>query len=383
MPDMREVYDMVTKQTPHQADPLEQQHRRQRSAARKRRVGAYAAVAAVLILLAIASVAISRAVQRNDVTPEGQGSSTPSNLTFTGTLPPGATPQKLAVVDLQGKQISVVQNVPPQAFTPSLSADGSTIAFTDAPPEIGYNQVAIMRTDGSDAHFLPTPGIDVGLIAISPDASRVAFAGDAGNGNDIYVMNTDGSGLRRLTNDPATDQFPQWSPDGNTIVYDNAGAQEKPSDAQFSKTAEIFTVPADGSESPTQITHNTGYDAAPSFSPDGKSIADESFRGISVMNTDGSNSRSVSGSGGFSPRWSPDGTKLAFLSFSSRYQPSVQLGETYNPDAPLLQLGVAVVANGQVTKLPDVVTATNLNAPQWTDDGHVMVLRAPPMEPSR
>ena len=75
-----------------------------------------------------------------------------------------------------------------------------------------------------------------------------------------------GRALRQLTTDPATDQYPQWSPDGRTIVYDNAGAHEDSVDPQFSKTAEIFTVPAGGGE-PTRITHNSWTDAAPSYLP--------------------------------------------------------------------------------------------------------------------
>ncbi len=384
MPDVQEVFRLATSKVQPDPDALERQVRRQRAAARKSRVRAYVAVAAVLIIAAIGAFALSRAI-RNEQTPEGTGStppSVPSHLSFTTTLPAGTTPQKLAVVDLRGRQTSAVPNVPAQAFTPSLSADGSVIAFTDAPPELGYNQVAIMRSDGGGAHFVPTPGISVGLVAISPDASRVAFDGDAGNGFDIYVINADGSGLRQLTTDPATDQFPQWSPDGKTIVYDNAGAHEK-DDAQFSKTAEIYTVPADGSEPPTRITHNGGNDAAPSFSPDGKSIAEESFRGITVMDADGSNPRTVTDIGGFTPRWSPDGTKLAFSYFSGRYRPSVQLAQDYSPEAPLCLLAVVNVATGRTTNLSNVGMATDLNTPQWTDNGHILVRRVPALDPNR
>ena len=71
------------------------------------------------------------------------------------------------------------------------------------------------------------------------------------------MVGVDGTGLRRLTTDPATDQYPQWSPDGTTIVYDNAGARENSEDPQFSKTAEIFTVPAATGGAPTRLTHNS------------------------------------------------------------------------------------------------------------------------------
>ena len=70
------------------------------------------------------------------------------------------------------------------------------------------------------------PGIIVNKVALSPDGStarvRRAIASRYG---DIYMVGVDGAGLQQLTDDPATDEFPQWSPDGTTIVYDNAGKQ--------------------------------------------------------------------------------------------------------------------------------------------------------------
>src|SRR4029078_8404377 len=72
--------------------------------------------------------------------------------------------------------------------------------------------------------------------------------------------------------DPATDQFPPWSPDGKTIVYDNAGNNED-ADPQYSTGAEIWTVPEDGSGHLTRLTANHFADSSPSFSPDGSQIA--------------------------------------------------------------------------------------------------------------
>ena len=48
----------------------------------------------------------------------------------------------------------------------------------------------------------------------------IAFTSDRENGNfDIYVMNADGSGQTRLTDDPADDFNPSWSPDGGKIAF--------------------------------------------------------------------------------------------------------------------------------------------------------------------
>jgi TolB protein len=248
------------------------------------------------------------------------------------------------------------------------------MAFIDAPKELMYNQIAVMSTDGTGARFVPTLGIIVNAVAISPDGSRIAFQGEANNNDDIFIVNTDGSGLQQLTNDPATDQFPAWSPDGTTIVYDNAGRHEQVSDPQFSKTAEIYSVSADGGV-PARITHNKGYDAAPSFSPNGKTIVDESFQGITMMRANGTDYHRFVNMGGFTPRYSPNGKTVAFTNFTGRWRPDVQLGGNYSPSSALCYLATADVKTGDVTKLANVGMATDYNTPQWMDNQHILVMR--------
>ena len=55
-----------------------------------------------------------------------------------------------------------VTGLPVDAFAPSVSADGSTIAFVAAPSELGYNQIGVVGADGSDPHFISTPHVIVG-----------------------------------------------------------------------------------------------------------------------------------------------------------------------------------------------------------------------------
>ena len=265
MPDVQEVFRLATNKVKPDPDALERQVRRQRSEVRKSRVRAYVAVAAVLVVLGVAIFAISRAVQKNDTVSDNRGTNTTGAVdwTFLQSLPDGATPQVPATIDRQGRQTSVMSGVPLDGYAPSVSFDGSHMALVASPNEVGYNQIVVMGTDGTGAHFVSTPNIDVAKVAISPDGTQIAFEGTAEGNTDIYVVNSDGTGLLRLTRDPSTDQFPTWSPDGSTIAYDNAGKHEQ-DDAQYSKTAEIFTVAADGG-APKQITHNNGFDAAPSY----------------------------------------------------------------------------------------------------------------------
>jgi Tol biopolymer transport system component len=383
MPDVQEVFRLATNKVQPDPDALERQVRRQRAAARKSRARAYVAVAAVLVILGVAVFAISQAVKRNDVTSDKHGQTLPTTLTFLQALPPGATPQTPAIVDVEGKQTSTIDGVPLDAYAPSLTADGTQMAFIAAPNELGYNQIGVMRTDGTGAHFVATPGIDVGWsAAISSDGSRVAFEGDVDGNTDIWVVHTDGTGLLRLTDDPATDQYPTWSPDGTTIAYDNAGAHEHVSDPQFSKTAEIFTVPADGG-STTRLTHNGWFDAAPSYAADGKTIVDESWGGLSTMKADGTPLRKIRlpTSTAFTPRFSPDGKTIAFSYYVGRDRPTAQLGREFS-DWGLCLVALVDPRTGRVTKLPNVGMATDRNTPLWTDDGHLLIMRVPAPDPS-
>jgi Tol biopolymer transport system component len=84
--------------------------------------------------------------------------------------------------------------------------------------------------------------------------------------------------------------------------------------------------------------------------------------------------------GGFTPRWSPQGDKIAFTVYNDSYRPLVQLGDTFS-DWPLVTVAVLDVDTGQVTKLEKVGMATDLNTPQWVDDDHLLLPRVPVQPP--
>jgi Tol biopolymer transport system component len=138
---------------------------------------------------------------------------------------------------------------------------------------------------------------------------RIAFSAGPHPHEDVYVVNADGSGLTRLTDDPDADFDPSWSPDGQRIAYRHEGVGGDSS-------AEIYVMNANGSQK-RNLTRRPGQDHSPVWSPDGRRIAFASVRGgpmpsIWVMNADGSKQRRLSRVSGEYPAWSPDGKKIAF-----------------------------------------------------------------------
>jgi Tol biopolymer transport system component len=120
----------------------------------------------------------------------------------------------------------------------------------------------------------------------------------------LFVMNADGTDLKQLT--PEIPGFPSqgspdWSPDGKRIAFDcwrgNAGGSH------------VFLVNADGTG-----LKDLGVGVMPTFSPDGRRLAFTwSSRGMAVMDTDGANREVVTGEG-WGAQWSPDGRWIAYES---------------------------------------------------------------------
>jgi len=123
---------------------------------------------------------------------------------------PSGETYDLYVMNIDGTGVTQLTSSPEDDAVPNWSPDGTRIAFVRARAE-DFN-IWVMNADGTDAHQITSSGSDYDPTW-SPDGSRIAFASyRQGRTGEIYVVNSDGSGLRRLTRDKLDDQSPDWQP---------------------------------------------------------------------------------------------------------------------------------------------------------------------------
>jgi Tol biopolymer transport system component len=212
-----------------------------------------------------------------------------------------------------GKPIDVTTNFRDDR-EPDWSPDGEKIVF------VASDAIWTVRRDGKDERLLLADCQYCSSPTWSPDGSKIAFYKSSDDGVDVFVVQADGSGRVRL----AEGSDPAWSPDGRSIAFkryrsgsgiwlmDADGSNQRPlaqgSDPAWSTTGKIAFVGSDGHDaelyviSPDgtgqrQITDNLDNDYSPDWSPDGERLAFIRDRRtklqeeLYVMNADGSGTR--------------------------------------------------------------------------------------------
>ena len=191
---------------------------------------------------------------------------------------------------------------------PVWSPDGSRIAFVDGDPS---DIVVLNLGDGTETNLTNHPAQDVSP-AWSRDGAKIAFGSDRDGHFELYVMNTDGSDVTRLTFNVGFAGQPAWSPAGDRIAFDCEVE---------SGNRDICTINADGTGF-VRLTSDPGLDSGAAFSPSDRRIAFSTTRfgadpEIAIMGPDGALSRLGAGIVGLRPAWSPDGTRLAYTNTTS------------------------------------------------------------------
>lgn len=218
----------------------------------------------------------------------------------------------------------------------AIAADSGTIAFSCSRGGNAQPAVCTMAADGSDVKRLGT-GEDP---SISRDGKKIVFVKTPASDpryRQVFVMDSDGTSVRQLTDDQADDSQPVISPDGKEIAYvGKAKVGPKGGD-------QIFLMTISGSD-PIQLTqsdpNHPSVNSEPSFSPNGNRIVFINNAGvgtaIETMKTDGSDRTAVRKDAPFAfpshPSYAPDGRRMVFAAQVKRGRDWVHNVYTFNPD---------------------------------------------------
>jgi TolB protein len=228
---------------------------------------------------------------------------------------PQGRPEQFVIwsLDPQGGAPATLAKLP-ASKDPAWSADGREIAFVAGTPEAGWDIYHLPASGGEAQSLLhsdlemrqpawfpdsarllfdrplessPDPQIDLFTLTVgvskptvlvsgskydgdgrvSPDGQQVVFTSLRNGRSDVYRVNADGSGLRRLTLNPAWDGNPAWSPDGKWIVF----ASSRDSASGRTNYA-LYSMSPDG-RNQCRLTEMPGSQVRPVWSADGQWIA--------------------------------------------------------------------------------------------------------------
>jgi len=248
-------------------------------------------------------------------------------------------------------------------------AEGDLVFSSNRVDVLGSNsEIFRMNQDGSaETRLTNSPANDVDPVW-SPDATKIAFVrigvvrGQKVAPGQIWLMNADGSGQRRLTRGTAkADASPVFSPDGTTIAFTRNRVAKG--------NSAVFAMNADGTNE-RRLTSAPGFEGFPAYSPDGSQIVYTSDQDgqpeLYKMNADGTAQTRLTNNGAVDmhAEWSPDGSRIAFL--------SDRLGT--------FQVFVMPASGGTprlvTTGVDDEDTASGDYTPKWSPDGRRIAFTA-------
>ncbi|CAN5718423.1 S9 family peptidase [soil metagenome] len=285
--------------------------------------------------------------------------------------------------------------------SPRLSSDGRTVAYTlstiDGPANEYRDSIWLVPTDGSAEPRRFTSGATRDASPVwSPDGSRIAFTSKrASKSMQLFVIPIERGEAIQLTDLSEDVEEVAWSPDGKRIAFsarvrdleDQEEDRNRPplrlTRLQFrlddvgwtvGRRRHLFTVPADGSVEPTQLTFGDFEDSAPAWSPNGEHIAFTSARHdnwdimpttcLFLVTASGGDPEALTGpdSSAWAPSWSPDGTRLA------HYQSTEVFDEPRHGQVAVLNIASREQRILTASLDRQCVPFPQMSEPLWRDD---------------
>lgn len=213
---------------------------------------------------------------------------------------------KINIAEYNGKLKKSIdtKNIIITAF--DTTQDGKTIVFTGV--ENNTSNLYIVNSDGTNLRNVTNfeKNTKTNFPLISPDGKTIAFIKEIDLKSDIYTMDITGNNIKNITNDSIIKNYPNWSIDSNVIFY-----------TQFGNIAQIVSVNKDGIKNNILNPNFDNYNSK--VSPDGKKIVYISKRNnkwnLYISDINGENEKKVTdGNEDIMPSWSYDSQKIVYVS---------------------------------------------------------------------
>lgn len=270
----------------------------------------------------------------------------------------------LEIVEVETGRRRILHRSEQPFEAPNWTTDGRALIYNTSGR--GEGRGRLVRFDLETRQATP---IDTGASfrnnndhVLSFDGTMLGISGASSGESAVYTVPVGGGAPRRIT--PRTPSYLHgWSPDGKTLVY--TGGRDKEWD--------IYAIAADGNGPEVRLTDAKGLDDGPEYSPDGRYIYFNSVRSGTMqiwrMKPDGKDPERLTNDdwNNWFPHVSPDGQRVAFISFPKEVDPSD------HPYYKRVLLRLMPAGGGQPRVIACVYGGQGtINVPSWSPDGRMI-----------